>query len=370
MIGMIQGAMGNPHAGTSVEGNKPQGPDPYASEPQLAQSNKTQPRSHLEGSIAKGYPMEECMNFCAQYLNDVETKSSQPVRNYSGADNLGHAIGENTSFYLDNTSWVQAHRYILFNTSVIIMGRKRKPDHPRRMMSDVLHNRTSVAPPSEEASHRPASEGPLVPPPSEGPLVPPYRPPSVAPQQLPCTQPPRLPSVRSPSVAPQQLSSSAYEPSADPSTSSQSTSGHVSSSSTSTRRGRGCAKGIKEWGTGKKLDIQFDGNYCPIGDNVAKLTTQLGIIVRNGNIIPLTFLDWNNVPDDIVDAIWKDVKDNLNICPEEYKPICMKNCNNIWKDHKNKLKAKYFKPRSSDPNMKDDVPMNIVPSQWEQLVEY
>ncbi|GMP47408.1 hypothetical protein CsSME_00015158 [Camellia sinensis var. sinensis] len=100
------------------------------------------------------------------------------------------------------------------------------------------------------------------------------------------------------------------------------------------------------------------------------LTTQLGIIVRNGNIVPLTFVDWNSVPDDIVDAIWKDVKDNLNICPEEYKPICMKNCNSIWKDHKNKLKAKYFKPRSSDPNLKDDVPMNVVPSQWEQLVEY
>ncbi|THG17990.1 hypothetical protein TEA_011606 [Camellia sinensis var. sinensis] len=173
----------------------------------------------------------------------------------------------------------------MLKTVQIIMGRKRKPDHPRRMMSDVLYNRTSVAPPSEEASHRPPSEWPR--PPSEGPFVPPHRPPSVAPQQLPCTQPPHLPSVRPPSVAPQQLSSrlesSAYEPSADPSTSSQPTSVHVSSSLTSTRRGRG-------W------------------DNVAKLTTQLGIIVRNGNIVPLTFLDWNNVPDDIVDAIWKDVK--------------------------------------------------------------
>ncbi|XP_028052403.1 uncharacterized protein LOC114256910 [Camellia sinensis] len=178
-------------------------------------------------------------------------------------------------------------------------------------MSDVVHNRTSVAPPLEEASHRPASEGPLVPPASEGPL-PPYRPPSVAPQQLPY-----------------------------PSSSSQPTS---------------------EWGTGKKLHIQFDGNYCPIGDNVAKLTTQLGIIVRNGNIVPLTFVDWNSVPDDIVDAIWKDVKDNLNICPEEYKPICMRNCNSIWKDYKNKIKTKYFRPRSSDPNMKDDVPLHIVTS--------
>ncbi|GMP38093.1 hypothetical protein CsSME_00009484 [Camellia sinensis var. sinensis] len=63
MIGMIQGAMGNPHAGTSVEGDEPQGPDPHASEPQLAQSNKTQPQSHPEGSIAKGYLMEECRIF-------------------------------------------------------------------------------------------------------------------------------------------------------------------------------------------------------------------------------------------------------------------------------------------------------------------
>ncbi|XP_028085927.1 vegetative cell wall protein gp1-like [Camellia sinensis] len=223
------------------------------------------------------------------------------------------------------------------------MGRKRKPDHPRRMMSDVVRKRTSAAPPSEEASYRPSSEGPLVPPLSDqppqrpllvappleeasqrAPLVPPYRPPLVAPQQLSSTQPPRLPLVRPPSVAPpleeasqrtpsegplvpphrppsmapqqlsstqplglpsmrplsvvpQQLSSrlesSAYEPSADPSTSSQPPSGHVSSLSTSSRRGKGCAKGIREWGTGTKLDIQFDENYCPIRDNVSKLTT-------------------------------------------------------------------------------------------------
>ncbi|CAL5382546.1 unnamed protein product [Camellia sinensis] len=206
-------------------------------------------------------------------LVEETTNDDQHLRHLISIYEAQRQVGE---IALNDTS-SRSHQII----RLIIMGRKRKPDHPRHMMSDVIHNRTSVAPPSEEASHRPLSEGPLV-----------------APQQLPCTQPPRLPSVCPPSVPPQQLSSSAYEPSA----------GHVSSSSTSTRRGRGCAEGIKEWGTGKKLDIQFDGNYCPIGDNVAKLTTQLGIIVRNGNIVPLTFLDWNNVPDDIIDAIWKDVK--------------------------------------------------------------
>ena len=63
--------------------------------------------------------MEECMNFCAQNLNEVETKSNQPVRNYSGDDNLGRAVGEITSFYLVDTSWAQTHRYVLFNTAAV-----------------------------------------------------------------------------------------------------------------------------------------------------------------------------------------------------------------------------------------------------------
>ncbi|CAL5341155.1 unnamed protein product [Camellia sinensis] len=48
----------------------------------------------------------------------------------------------------------------------------------------------------------------------------------------------------------------------------------------------------------------------------------------------------------------------------------MKTCNSIWKDHKNKIETKYFKARSSDPNLKDDVPLHIVSSQWKELVKY
>ena len=33
-------------------------------------------RAHPETSIAKGYLMEECMNFCARYLDEVETKTN------------------------------------------------------------------------------------------------------------------------------------------------------------------------------------------------------------------------------------------------------------------------------------------------------
>ena len=37
-----------------------------------------------EGSIAQWCLAEECLTFCSRYLNDVETKSSRPIRNYDG----------------------------------------------------------------------------------------------------------------------------------------------------------------------------------------------------------------------------------------------------------------------------------------------
>lgn len=76
-------------------------------------------RAHPEGSMAKGYLMEECMNFCAKYLDDVETKSNRPVRNYDGDDAMGRAAGEETRYYLSGNEWIQAHRYVLFNTSSV-----------------------------------------------------------------------------------------------------------------------------------------------------------------------------------------------------------------------------------------------------------
>ena len=76
-------------------------------------------RAHPEGSIAKGYLMEECMSFCARYLDDVETKSNRPLRNYDGGEALGRSVGESLQIHLDNVTWTQTHRYVLFNTDSV-----------------------------------------------------------------------------------------------------------------------------------------------------------------------------------------------------------------------------------------------------------
>ncbi|KAH7853339.1 hypothetical protein Vadar_001364 [Vaccinium darrowii] len=73
-------------------------------------------------------------------------------------------------------------------------------------------------------------------------------------------------------------------------------------------RGRGCAKGMKKWGTGAKLHVMFDNNFQPLGEEGTLLKGQLGTIVRNPHRVPLTYLDWDAVPEDIKSTIWKEIE--------------------------------------------------------------
>ncbi|XP_062164972.1 uncharacterized protein LOC133871559 [Alnus glutinosa] len=67
-----------------------------------------------EGSIAEGYVAEELLTFCSRYLESSQTVFNRPHRNPEDAR------GEVKSVSLDEKLWVQAHRYILFNSDDFI----------------------------------------------------------------------------------------------------------------------------------------------------------------------------------------------------------------------------------------------------------
>lgn len=85
--------------------------------------NYVRSRSRPEGSIAEGYLAEECMTFCSMYLNDVESKLNREKRNDEGGDNFvtegGRHIGSEKVFMLHDIEWIQAHRYVLNNLSIV-----------------------------------------------------------------------------------------------------------------------------------------------------------------------------------------------------------------------------------------------------------
>ena len=76
-------------------------------------------RAHPEGSIEKGYLMEECMNFCSRYMSGVETKETRQPRNYEGEDNPSRAFGKKVQRVMDRITVAQVHKYILANSEVV-----------------------------------------------------------------------------------------------------------------------------------------------------------------------------------------------------------------------------------------------------------
>ncbi|XP_074322972.1 uncharacterized protein LOC141659931 [Apium graveolens] len=74
-------------------------------------------RSKPEGCVAEGYLVEECLTFCSRFF-DEQSKSGTDTKD-SHTDG-GYPIGsrrsrEGKSIHLDNKTWTNAHRYILFN---------------------------------------------------------------------------------------------------------------------------------------------------------------------------------------------------------------------------------------------------------------
>lgn len=82
-------------------------------------------RSHPEGSIAEGYVLDESIAFCSRYLHGCQTRFTRKDRNDDNNDScttqlpylkrVGRPLVGCYISDLDNISWVQAHRYVLFN---------------------------------------------------------------------------------------------------------------------------------------------------------------------------------------------------------------------------------------------------------------
>ncbi|XP_016748050.1 uncharacterized protein [Gossypium hirsutum] len=79
-------------------------------------------RAYLEGSIAEGYIVSECLTFCSRYFSDVETIFSRPSRNDGNIQKRyifsseGRPIGTKNTKILDIWSLAQANRYVLLHS--------------------------------------------------------------------------------------------------------------------------------------------------------------------------------------------------------------------------------------------------------------
>ncbi|KAK1286299.1 hypothetical protein QJS10_CPB20g01679 [Acorus calamus] len=142
--------------------------------------------------------------------------------------------------------------------------------------------------------------------------------------------------------------------------------GPSTSGTTDSRKGRGSSRPLSIWGTGQKLYVNFNEMMQPIGPNARKLASQLGYIARDNNKVPLTYVTWSDMPEDVLEDIWKDVQDNTN-APLRYKDICLRSVAKSWKA---RLKSKHYYAYETDEERLKNIPPRIEPKQWSILVQY
>lgn len=82
---------------------------------------------------------------------------------------------------------------------------------------------------------------------------------------------------------------------------------HEIGSSGTKKSGRGPTRCIElsKRAPGERFDVSFNIYNQPIGVFGRKLTSYLGLIVRDGQIAPLTYTDWRGMPNDKKERMWK-----------------------------------------------------------------
>ncbi|XP_074377184.1 uncharacterized protein LOC141718704 [Apium graveolens] len=97
-------------------------------------------QSKPEGCVAEGYLVEECLTFCSRFF-DEQSKSGTDTKD-SHTDG-GYPIGsrrsrEGKSIHLDNKTWTNAHRYILFNCENVEIEKLKDEHHTLVQKDDKL----------------------------------------------------------------------------------------------------------------------------------------------------------------------------------------------------------------------------------------
>ncbi|XP_074373767.1 uncharacterized protein LOC141714130 [Apium graveolens] len=97
-------------------------------------------QSKPEGCVAEGYLVEECLTFCSRFF-DEQSKSGTDTKDshtYGGYPIGSRRSREGKSIHLDNKTWTNAHRYILFNYENVEIEKLKDEHHTLVKKDDKL----------------------------------------------------------------------------------------------------------------------------------------------------------------------------------------------------------------------------------------
>ena len=76
-------------------------------------------KSHPEGSIMEGSMFYESLTLCGHYLHSQALRNVEELQAENSTtpffDSIGRGLARKCTVSLDHKTWLQAHRYVLFN---------------------------------------------------------------------------------------------------------------------------------------------------------------------------------------------------------------------------------------------------------------
>ena len=76
-------------------------------------------KSHPEGSIMEGSMFYESLTLCGHYLHSRALRNVEGLQDENSTtpffDSIGRGLAGKCTVSLDHKTWLQAHRYVLFN---------------------------------------------------------------------------------------------------------------------------------------------------------------------------------------------------------------------------------------------------------------
>ncbi|XP_042386919.1 uncharacterized protein LOC121978677 [Zingiber officinale] len=120
-------------------------------------------------------------------------------------------------------------------------------------------------------------------------------------------------------------------------------------------RDRTVMRDVHSLGPNDLLVVRFNERGQPYGEMQPTLSNFVGTIARNGNLLPLSFLDWRKIPKNRLDLAWGYVIEHFCI-PTRHKKIVMQMMGVAWRRWRTEVKA-----TSYDPNIPLDELLQIRP---------
>ncbi|KAI8555738.1 hypothetical protein RHMOL_Rhmol05G0198300 [Rhododendron molle] len=124
------------------------------------------------------------------------------------------------------------------------------------------------------------------------------------------------------------------------------------------------------WSTGNNpIKIVLNDKGQPVMPEASSLATNLGVLARDGSLLPLHYTDWRYVPAHYKKRVWEEIKAHTD-ANDSMERCFMQSLGRKWQGWKCEAKKEGYTPYDNDADIIAHRPSRVTEEHWRCLVYY